>query len=337
LDGYNTLNASLNFEALYVGQVFDMASFLSVQDGQMKQKYANLKLTKAKADNYKAKLFDSKFPIPTAPGLQAVVTFYLFITAEGQISVTAEYTQSNRIGIEWSDGEFKGINKHSSDFAMCGAADASIYGGVGMDVGVTFLGLATAAVAPEIGIQISASTEFDESLFDNTATRTVTAIHDCILCVDGDINLKLGLRATVDVFLIGNLYNDELISFTNKLGDFYVSFGGTTHEADFDWGECPYTNTTSSTEPTASTDYSGLYGILKKAIDDYGMISSNDPGMVDMRDKVVYAGLIDFDGNGSQELLYARFLDGETTGIEAYVYGGSGSNVNLLGTFYRKI
>jgi len=237
----NKMQSTLRLEALYNEQIVDMASVYRIQDGTLKQKYESYKMTKAKCDEYRQKLFTSEFPIPTAPGLQATVTWYLKVTASGQISIEAVYTQDNQLGIKFQNGQWSPINTNYTDITVSGAADASIYAGAGIEIGLSYIGVIAATVAPEIGIEVSASTEFHPELI-NAANTTIKPPHDCVLCIDGDIDLNLSLNANVDAIGLGNLLSQELLRNTTNLGSFYYTLGDISHGVEFGWGVCPYKN-----------------------------------------------------------------------------------------------
>lgn len=239
----NQLTASLDFEAAYSsGDLVHMPSIYRIQDGTLKQKYANYKMNKARCEEYRSKLFTSEFPIPTAPGLAATVSWYLKVSAEGQISIVAEYTQNNSLGIKLENGKWSPINTNSSNISVHGAADATVYAGAGISIGLSYVRVVAATVDPEIGIEIAASTAFDESLLDNILTGTsAESSHDCVICVDGDVNLRLSLGASVEAFGFGSVDIGEMIKPIRwKLADFYYTVGGTSHGQEFGLTVCPY-------------------------------------------------------------------------------------------------
>ena len=254
----NKMVSTLKLEVTYDNDILDMASVYRVQDGQLKQKYANYKnMTKKKCDEYREKLFTSKFPIPTAPGLHATVTWYLKITAEGKISIEAVYTQNNVFGIKYENKQFSPINLNASDVTVKGAADATIYGGAGIGIGLSYLGLMAASIEPEVGIEITAATSFEAELLETEKNKSHSGtFHDCYLCVDGDINLKIGVNAAVDAIGFGRVLEEEIYSHRWRLFDFYLTFGGTTHNPEFGFSECPYLNYDSNA-PKSAKDNSG--------------------------------------------------------------------------------
>ncbi len=239
----NRMTSTLHLEATYNGQIIDMASVYRIQDGTFNEKYANYKMTKAKCDAYKQKLFTSQFPIPTAPGLAATVTWYINVNASGQISVEAIYTQNNSFGIKYENTKWSPINTNESKLTVSGAADASLYAGVGIGIGLSYVNVVAATIEPEVGIEIAASTEYNATLIDSSGS-TQESEHDCYLCVDGDVNLKISLGANIEAWGIGSVFQSgDLLKIKPwKLLDFYYSFGGMTHNSEFGLGICPYDN-----------------------------------------------------------------------------------------------
>lgn len=228
---------SLKLEVLYENKPVDMAKVYREQGGDWKQKYENLKMTKEKCDKYRAKLFDSKFPITTVPGLAVTATFYLEVSAEGSISVEVEWNQNQTIGVKYQNGEWKSINTGSRSTTITGAAEATFFAGAGIDIGLSYIGIVAVSMGPKVGIEIKASTELMKAEIYNTAPSN--EIHDCFLCVDGDIALKIDLNLKAKVLGL-KVYDGDILTYKHQLGDFYITFGGNNHGKDFGWGLCPY-------------------------------------------------------------------------------------------------
>ena len=244
----NNMKSNLKVEAKADGTIVDMAKVYRLQDGSLKEKYANYKLTKAKAHDYTQKLFASAFPIPTTPGLAVTVSWYITVTAEGSISVEAILEQSTMQGIKLENGVWSAINEESKTLTLCGSADAAIYAGVGMEIGLSYVGIVAANIAPEIGIEIKASTEITGSFFGEEEDEESS--HDCWLCVDGDVNLKFQIVANVTAIGFGAVREGYILSPTaKKIGDFYITFGGETHGTAWGWGVCPYNPDAKSGNP----------------------------------------------------------------------------------------
>ncbi|MDR0937136.1 MAG: carboxypeptidase-like regulatory domain-containing protein [Oscillospiraceae bacterium] len=315
----NSIVSTLKLETTFNSQILDMANVYRLQDGKFKEKYANFQKTKAECDEYRHKLFTSGFPIPTTPGLLVTVTWYLNVNASGQISITAEYSQNNTFGITYRDGEWSKINNNDKTVTLDGAANAKLYIGCGLGIGISYLELATAAIEPEAGIEITAKSEMDDETIAYFLTGKIPenaeTFHDCLLCVDGDINLVVQINATVDALGFGTVFKGKLLKpLTIKIGDFYVALGGRNHENDYGLGECPYLFVkfsgkvidadskepipnailSFSNENTVTTDSNGKYQIFLNANKTSSYtVSAKDYGKrvlsVDVQDKPVSA------------------------------------------------
>jgi hypothetical protein len=238
----NNLSANLKLEATAGGEIVDMASVYRLQDGKLNEKYANYILAKAKADDYTKRLFTADFPIPVTPGLAVTITWYITVTADGAISIEAVYEQNISQGILMEDEEWTSINENNTSITLAGAADASIYTGVGMEIGLSFVKVVAAHITPEVGLEISGSTTF----FDDEQDEI---LHDCKLCVDGDVDLRFEIGADVTAIGFGAIREGYILSpGATKIDDFYISYGGVDHGTQWGFGECPYDNDDSDNE-----------------------------------------------------------------------------------------
>jgi hypothetical protein len=236
----NKMASNIKFKSSYENQIFDMGQVYRISSAGIKQKYANRNLSAADCADYRTKLYECKFPIATS-GLSITCAWYAKITANGQLYIEASYTQNNSLGVKFENGKWKDINTESKSLSVKGNADASVYAGVGIQLGLYYAGIASATLDPEVGIQITAATEFDENLL--TKGKTSTA-HNCYFCVDGDIYSLLSINTSIQLgpdWLTLYQYAGNLYSNTSKLGDFYITVGGPGHKSiAFGWGECPY-------------------------------------------------------------------------------------------------
>ena len=150
------------------------------------------------------------------------VEFNLKLTVSGELTVT--------IGFGWnSDDGF--VNKSEwpkwTDNGL--EIEGSVFVGIDLKPSVAIISkkIAQLELSSKVGAEISG--KYSPDLTGGSIK------HDCTSCIDGDINGKLSLKVTIDIWGDDD-FSADLVDLSVKIADFYWC---TCHD-EFGFGQCPY-------------------------------------------------------------------------------------------------
>lgn len=167
-------------------------------------------------------------PFSPIPAVHIKVSLVIPIEVNAKITVTVDMTAQQGFSYDTDTG-FQSLTK-SPETDTSIEIEGKLY--VGLRLGITGdvldEELLSLSLYGEIGEEFSASnTKKDDS--DSVK-------HDCMLCLDGDITLKAGLYAKLNIKKIIENKVFKLMEATYKQGDFYYCMD----RNEFGFGDCPY-------------------------------------------------------------------------------------------------
>ncbi len=146
-------------------------------------------------------------------------------TANGTCTVGYNYTST-------SGG--KAYGELNGSFNLEAEAELMVQAGIAIHVAITFLKeINLASISPEFGVQANGTTSYSYT------TEQQDCIHECFLCIDGDVDLYTSADAVILPYGDEALWSkDDIYKFTYDLGDFYISEPELGDPFIFEWGDC---------------------------------------------------------------------------------------------------
>lgn len=170
------------------------------------------------------------FTVPFRPVPVILINVSLVIPVEVNAKITVAVDITAQQGFSYdTDAGFQSLTK-SPDIKPDVQIEGKLY--VGLRLGIT------GAVLDEELLSLSLYGEVGEEFSASNAKKedSDSVKHDCLLCLDGDITLKAGLYAKLNIVKIIDNKVFPLMEISCPQGDFYYCMD----KNKFGWGNCPY-------------------------------------------------------------------------------------------------
>lgn len=204
--------------------------------------------TKKQKESYDTKIARIAAPIG-ATGLVVYGDVFIGVSAEGKIFIEVKYEQTQKSGLRYQNGQTTQIKDTDKKVNATLGMEGKIEFGAKFEIGVTFLHIVNVNVNAKGGLGIKGKTDLLSadlsSIFNTGSTEksflgdsvkrdkdgNVAELHDCMLCIDGDIYFYLEIGAEIGLVNIPfkgdiNFFEANWTIFDEnnaKFLDFYVS------------------------------------------------------------------------------------------------------------------
>lgn len=187
-------------------------------------------------------------PFSPIPAIHIKVSLVIPIEVNAKITVAVDVNAQQGFSYD-TDAGFQSLTK-SPDVDASVEIEGKLY--VGLRLGITGAvldeELLSLSLYGEVGEEFSASnTQKEDSDFVK---------HDCLLCLDGDITLKAGLYAKLNIVKIIDNKVFPLMETSCHQGDFYYCMD----RNEFGFGNCPYRRFKVTFTVQDNWDFTGLEG-----------------------------------------------------------------------------
>ncbi len=167
-------------------------------------------------------------PFSPIPAIHINVSLVIPVEVNAKITVTVDITAQQGFSYD-TDAGFQSLTK-SPEMKASVEIEGKLYVGLRLSITGDILDeeLLSLSLYGEVGEEFTASIAKKE---DADSVK-----HDCMLCLDGDIALKAGLYARLNIFKIIDNKEFTLMEKTCPQGDFYYCMD----RNEFGFGSCPY-------------------------------------------------------------------------------------------------
>ncbi len=167
-------------------------------------------------------------PFSPIPAIHINVSLVIPVEVNAKITVTVDITAQQGFSYD-TDAGFQSLTK-SPEMKASVEIEGKLYVGLRLSITGDVLDeeLLSLSLYGEVGEEFTASIAKKE---DADSVK-----HDCMLCLDGDIALKAGLYARLNIFKIIDNKEFTLMEKTCPQGDFYYCLD----RNEFGFGSCPY-------------------------------------------------------------------------------------------------
>ena len=201
--------------------------------------------SKSKKENFEKKIATISVPVG-ATGLCVYGAIFVGVSATGEIFIEIKNVETQKNGFRYQNGQTSSINEQKNETSASLGMEGLIKIGPKLEIGITFLHVIKAAVKGEGGLAIKGKTDVLKLEFNPDGSGghnniinnekhdndgNLSEVHDCWLCIDGDVYFYLEVGVVVG---LTNIPFKGDISFINlkwpildeknaKFLDFYVS------------------------------------------------------------------------------------------------------------------
>lgn len=188
-------------------------------------------------------------PFRPIPAINIDVSLVIPFEVNAKITVALDITAQQGFSYD-TDAGFQSLTK-SPDIKPNVQIEGKLY--IGLRLGIT------GAVLDEELLSLSLYGEVGEEFSATNARKeeSDSVKHDCLLCLDGDITLKAGLYAKINIVKIIDNKKYTLLETTCHQGDFYYC----ADKKEFGWGNCPYRRFKVAFTVRDDWDFSELEGV----------------------------------------------------------------------------
>lgn len=167
-------------------------------------------------------------PFSPIPAIHINVSLVIPVEVNAKITVALDMTAQQGFSYD-TDAGFQSLTK-SPEIDVSVEIEGKLY--VGLRLGIT------GDVLDEELLSLSLYGEIGEEFSASNAKKDASdsVKHDCLLCLDGDITLKAGLYAKLNIIKILENKEFKLMETSCKQGDFYYCMD----RNEFGFGDCPY-------------------------------------------------------------------------------------------------
>lgn len=214
---------------------------------------------------------------PTGLALTGEVYFVSTPSCSGSVKASYSLDASVTAGYVSGSGFTTSVEYNGFDVDLEAKAEFSVTGGLELDAGLTFLKVIEVTAAGSASLKLTGET--DTTVSYNTSDGEITSdlIHECYLCIDGEVDAVAKISATCTTVI--KELGSKSAEYSYKLTDFYLSLLSSSGSVDFGLGSCPnkqYRTTVTVADSATGDAVSGAAVYL----DDAYLDATGDDGTV---------------------------------------------------------
>lgn len=171
-----------------------------------------------------------KFSIRPLPIVEISITPKVIFEAKGKL--TADLSWKDTYGLSYDQAEGIQIKKSANKIQLEAVPEGSVFIGIGVSPEASVINskVLSAEFSAQGGLRLKGSMVSGEK-------QTTDEIHNCKLCIDGDVFIEAKLEAKVKFLNMEKFtFSTEWDQISTKIGDCYYSID----HGKIGWGVCPY-------------------------------------------------------------------------------------------------